>query len=963
MVKKNTAKSNTDHGKTCLRALLEECDPNKLVDFFKGMPEEERKDYASLCMDWLKNRWDYFQDLHNNPLRQKDREYLDGQARAINPEWDNFRLIRLCTDIGAVATAELRPLRGAKRNWELMLAKHDDFLIPVLKKRSPEKILAILELACADGHDIERDYWLRYRRLVGEKIVKSSLSDRWIGIMFNAMLYDSDTKRFSSGKSIVSQLLDDPDLLKNEVWKIFEATDFPGKWNYSDADREHRWKDAIVELIAQGKLDKKRVVDCCFKALDRPETDHRLRWFVRLLERMPFDAKETELYFKRFLDLALHPEPTPRTLGLQYFEQGFKASKINDSDALTYLAIALREPSKAKAKKGLAVLETIFKRSHKLASRIISMFIDCLGHEQTEVQQAAADFLLTKVDVLNEEQKKKIEQMAESSEPSVKRSLNSLFSTETPKNTESKKAGLVKVVTDKTCSENITGPPAVQPILTVAELTDAVLRYITTDGDAEELERLVDAIARLHNDRDDNFERLTQSIRKKHNSGYGFYLINLVECWLTRRIRQNGKDVAYDKTDEMYKDMIRRHGFRDSNGTIYTGRMDYVLERMDQFEAFQLLSAPAHRHFLIDPLILAERIQSLEDDFNEQGKQDRLLAILRLGKWNRKEAIASLKKIKAKGKRREYIDAVRYALGDDVDIGLTVPYWVAASRVRDPEARDEALLKKHPQLGVGLSYPPERKAWLAFHKGGDEVYQYESGFVSEWTEKISVPKPGQDYPTALHYLQGERRLWSSLSIGIYLSTWPMNIRLFYHKMAGIMAARLHSKSNVPAGVYPLSIMSERWEPVGVEGALLLAAGVATAQANVNSAAVDAMIQCISQDRLSPDEMTVACRELLKFLEPAKKNKVIAELVVKPGRWTKPFKTISQESPKHAIFIRDLLESILPNLPERDLGGFVELLYELCLETETKLGAPCRVFLKSTPISGKAAKLTKKLLGE
>ena len=45
-----------------------------------------------------------------------------------------------------------------------------------------------------------------------------------------------------------------------------------------------------------------------------------------------------------------------------------------------------------------------------------------------------------------------------------------------------------------------------------------------------------------------------------------------------------------------------------------------------------------------------------------------------------------------------------------------------------------------------------------------------------------------------------------------------------------------------------------------------------------------------------------------------------------------------------------------------VGGFLELLYELCLSTGTPAQEPeCRQFLESLTGSGKAAKVAKKLL--
>ena len=115
-------------------------------------------------------------------------------------------------------------------------------------------------------------------------------------------------------------------------------------------------------------------------------------------------------------------------------------------------------------------------------------------------------------------------------------------------------------------------------------------------------------------------------------------------------------------------------------------------------------------------------------------------------------------------------------------------------------------------------------------------------------------------------------------------------------------------------------------------------------------ATDKMIDTIASGQLTAGQVIPSA---LKILE-------LRILVL--SRWLRPLKVIAEQSDVHAVFVHELLEGIVPDLPPRDAGGFVELLYELTVS----LGRPittkrCRQFLESLAGSGKAAKLGKKLL--
>ena len=64
-----------------------------------------------------------------------------------------------------------------------------------------------------------------------------------------------------------------------------------------------------------------------------------------------------------------------------------------------------------------------------------------------------------------------------------------------------------------------------------------------------------------------------------------------------------------------------------------------------------------------------------------------------------------------------------------------------------------------------------------------------------------------------------------------------------------------------------------------------------------------------------------------------------------SRWTRALGEISSQSRQHAEFVRDLIAGSLrhdPASPPRDIGGLVELLYELSVLTKTPVTDADRV---------------------
>ncbi len=146
----------------------------------------------------------------------------------------------------------------------------------------------------------------------------------------------------------------------------------------------------------------------------------------------------------------------------------------------------------------------------------------------------------------------------------------------------------------------------------------------------------------------------------------------------------------------------------------------------------------------------------------------------------------------------------------------------------------------------------------------------------------------------------------------------------------------------------LETLLDPCEPPGKAATAATLTALVAKQPALSMLAQDILIAAIGDGRLEAPCLTEAVsfhlrNELSKF-----------------NRWLKPLSVIADVSSDHAGVIRQMLETVLPDFPAKQLGPFLNLLYELSVATETGISdTKTREFL--TKLSGSAAKAAKKIL--
>ena len=140
------------------------------------------------------------------------------------------------------------------------------------------------------------------------------------------------------------------------------------------------------------------------------------------------------------------------------------------------------------------------------------------------------------------------------------------------------------------------------------------------------------------------------------------------------------------------------------------------------------------------------------------------------------------------------------------------------------------------------------------------------------------------------------------------------------------------------------------QPLRYKDLMAMLKNLAAKEPHVQTLATDKIIDVMFEGRMTPENTLLAANEILKLG------------IIVPTRWLKPLQIIAEQSERHSNIVLRIIEGIVPTIDVKNLGGFLELLYELCIVNNTAIESnECLTYLTSLKGTGKAAKLAKKLL--
>lgn len=953
-----------------LERVLDQGDVAGCVVLFANATERERSSMAKIAVPRLKKQ------LGGILGRLLDRfGALPEHDESLLSQFELAKREQIvATQVAVLACAPL----GQLKKLGVRAVPPADEAYAVLVARRPPWIDEWAEFIC----NLSAFCWPVVRRLVREGICKRPDGDGYIEGML------SIGRGFHSRGPIIEALLEDPELLEHEIWRIFELEPKRHTRDLLSAREgtrpEYSWISTLVSLWHAGKLSRPRLLDASLDGLHRDFEEVRANWFAALHERLSPTIDERAERTRRYLSLLHSRNGSTVSFALKALAVLQKGERLDGGALLENLRPALGQRTKVTVGAALKLLGRA-ALVDGLSERAAALAADALLHESPDVQRAAVDIIERHGRPKDATLRGLVEQRLSGLAASQRNRLAEWLQAGVPSEIEA--PGRADSPELDGCLERIealdahfcelAGMPAVaaicqgsggeisavslapmdvprldpqQRIEPIADLDALLERFavlLEDPSSPDEVERVLDGVSRLCGKPPaDLQERIAplqaQALELIRNLGRTEWFESVLRSSLAvLAVRwavgpaPNGRDTAF--------------GPAQLSGGVFQARLGGIVRRAARRRAAPLLSAPTHAGGWIDPRTLVARAQTWQTLGQLPDNLDRAFALLRLAPEHRSAALQHAHSIEG-----EFGEALRYALGGEVEsIGSNEILWVAAARARTPFEDDKRVEERHPGLGADGG----TAAGYRFHPGRRAEGQRMFNLYGALLERIPpVPERCPDnLPTvALHspftYVGGA-------GLHRWLGTiWPLARESFFAFGVDNIVGNERGQMDMRADRPFLEALFDPDVPLTRIGGLLLTGALSAKHAEESLLATDALIAAIGDGRLD--------RALL--------GKALARLLptglLKPNRVAKTLAAAAKISPLHAYVIAGGLQQGL-----QWVGGFLStrmtwtglavvlrLLKELLIEVGEPVGPDLRAALSGLKTTANNAALIRQL---
>jgi hypothetical protein len=750
-----------------------------------------------------------------------------------------------------------------------------------------------LEDAAEAVVDANANCWTLARRLVRDGLSKRPTNDNYILGMF--------THGFGG---IRERLAEDAALLEHEVWRLFEV-EGGGEQSLAAHDKYSRpdltWSAALLALSESGALPRARLLDASLDALGRDFATFRAGWFARFHEALRPTLDERSARLSRYLRLLGSSVGPTVSLALDAVLAVDAAAPITADSLLPHVAPLAVARTKATAKAVLGLLARVAKREPASSSKVARAAAEALAHEATDIQGAALGLLAALDASRFDELRGRIAELAPMVAPSLRPKLTSFVGAAEPAPTPV----LIAASSASGPAPRLDPSRAIVPIESVEVLLDRFAHVLEDDGEPDEIERVLDGVARLCGERTGAFERdakpLLQRARKlRARAGerpVAWTLAGLAIAWIAREHAP-----APTPSDAARIDL----------GAVFDAYVDEIACDVVAGRARPRLAAPTHRGGAIDPRVLVERVASWKVPVAPL--HEATIALLRLSREGRDEALVAAERLPG-----EVGEAVRHALGaEHGTVGANAALWIAAARARDALGDDLAVAERHPDTGADGALAARCSWRIETRRNDPYVWRH----IELESERGRPAATSIQRPSVLFHL---RRDWSSAAghqksqVRWASTVWPDGIEAFVASGITSFSQNLDWSEAAWKNVAFLEPLRDACTPLGPLATLLLVLGLAAREPGEHGVAVDAAVAAVAEGRTDAERLGEAMARLLPTG------------LIKAARWAKTLPIVAAASPAHARVVCAAIQRAFrgdPSAGPRDEGTLVDCLREL-----------------------------------
>jgi len=521
-----------------------------------------------------------------------------------------------------------------------------------------------------------------------------------------------------------------PVTLREHIWYLFhyESTvHAANRWLHGLNEKETGWEAVFVKYVAEGKLDRRRVLKEALLAANRNFNKNLSGWFADLFYSLAPSKAEILLLQPELFNLFSSPHSKVVSAALQ----GCKAM-LDDAlfDIVTFLdnvPVLLASDTKAVVTGALQVLEKLAKRDAMKRELICELTTGTFIHRDEPLQSRAAKLLQKFAREDDEDLKQTLSLYQKDLFAAPKALLAPFLTGET---TAAEEEDLLPAGQRRT--RELNEERAIAPVGDVDELAFFAAQAFD-NNEAWHIDVLAAALLRLQNDvKGEDLVKLEPAIQHALKFYFGDWrssqgaLDQLAACLFldfcldrmalypeqTRSARALFQSFLYKS--EANKKVWDEHGTAltflggwkaQGEQPIYEPYKNLFMTVRDRFKKGQtlpLLSTPTHRPFWIDPAVLVERLAHYQQENAAPDPTDLEIALSRCWLHGTEKAVQDAKE-KLWGETK---DLLLFLLADRPPVG---PFHLAAAWMT-------AALTKSP----GKVYP--ELAELPYSQKPREVY-------------------------------------------------------------------------------------------------------------------------------------------------------------------------------------------------------------------------------------------------
>lgn len=973
--------------------------PEQLEDLvlLKVSLQDMRIAFAKLSEDERKKLSTTAQKLYSQLSRGKAGDGASGQLKAVigkgDPNgWGNWN--RPETKRAALAIVACGPLSALKKRIGFFHGSERQALRGIISDRKPAWLDAWID------HDLNSEISVLDFSIIHEwvkagicrKPTADAYYDLFAGHMMSTGFYE---RRGETVPPISRQLLAEPDLM-DDIEGLFrvETNAFnTNSWFQKGASDEwETWTDALLKLSEGGHYSREKLLDHAVTGLRADIKQNQLSGYAKFFKAMKPTKDELIARHKAIIDLLCHKVGLVQKFAVDTLAKIETSDAFETGPALRELPAVFAAPAKGTAISALKLLDKMLKRSAKKGApdaAALEAVVEALQHENGDVQAKAIALLSEYAAALDDAQWDRVEDASGFIAATHQRSFAELLA-KSGRASDAPEAEPLEAQHYKPLSEDLLAnrvlfeDDRIEPIATLDALIDAAFHAVEVVDGPDEIERIIDAISRMADQRPADFDqrvapmlhRLSdRSLATAQNGlatasiGVGDSVRAFVQSWASGELRGPVKGhLKYYSKENTFVPVI--------------GHLHAMAQRVVQGISKQPLSTPTHRGGWIDPLVWVERLKNRADEPGALGSIDLHRSLVRLAPDNRAAALQVSADTPGDLGR-----VARFALGGEdrptKDDAKHYAAWLCAARSCDP-ARDWS--EEFAVMRVEDTQPggarPARFEWRTSHT--KESYQDMRWKNAHLSYEVSAAESGGTTPQgAKSFFSLGRNLlgkssepewksiptiaangrversqfgWSEL-LSVWVAqwlfyVWPQDVTGAYFRATSSLMTRIDEDTSSwsPSHGY-FDALFVRGRPWGEGGHLVLCLGLVGKDADAKGLAIDAMIEGVDSSAFQPRRFAHIMQKL-SDAEWVKLNRLGASLT-----------QVAQTSPLHANALSQAMQLWLPNFDFTQRGAFhvLESLSEAQASSGLPLSQGVRANLETLKGSSKAAKLAKTLL--